>query len=423
MITIGAPEVCRNRNSGDDSGKGTGKVRGIPVVMYHGVGPDRPGWIWNHLLTPLDVFEGQMKALRDNGWTTISLAELHAHVSAGEPVPEKPVVLTFDDGYLDNYILAWPILKKYGHRAVIWMTTDFIDPSPDPRPTLDSGIEGGAWKSGMPLSGFLSMAEMRLMEASGHIEIQSHAKTHTWYPIGPKIVDFHRPIGVEGYAPPPWLAWNTFPESKHEYMSRGREDEIPCGTPIYRHAKSLEAPKYFPDPALSDRLVSHVLENGGDNFFARDGWRSELERIATENPPSADSVETQEEFRERVMFELTESKRILTEGLGHSVDFLCWPGGGRNPEVIELAKKAGYLATTTHYQVMDRRNVPGQDPSEIGRVGSGSPWAWRGKLFRRTDPGFFISILEKFAGGQNTVWTMRFYKLKYFLRYYLTGTR
>ena len=415
----GAPEVCRDRNLAGS----TGGARGIPVVMYHGVGPDRPGWIWNHLLTPLDVFEGQMKALKDEGWTTISLAELHAHVSTGAPVPEKPVVLTFDDGYLDNYVLAWPILRKYGHKAVIWMTTDFIDPSPRPRTTLDSGGEGGAYASGLPLGGFLSFAEMRLMEESGHIEIQSHAKTHTWYSSGPEIIDFHRPIGVEGYEPPPWLAWNEFPDTKFEYMSRGREDEIPYGTPIYRHAKALEAPRYFPDPALPEKLASHVRDNGGDDFFARDGWRAELEGIAAGESPSAGRMETDDEYRERVLFELTESKRILSEGLGHGIDFLCWPGGGRNPGVLRLAAEAGYLATTTHYQVMEKKNVPGQDPSEIGRIGSGSPWLWRGKLFRRTDPGFFISILENFAGGQKTVWTMRFYKLKYLLRYYLTGTK
>ena len=147
------------------------------------------------------------------------------------------------------------------------------------------------------------------------------------------------------------------------------------------------------------------------------------EDSGTEPSIGRQCVETEEECRERVLFELTESKRILTEGLGHSVDFLCWPGSGGNPEILELAREAGYLATTTHYEVMEKRNVPGQDPSEIGRIGSGSPWVWRGKLFRRTDPGFFISILKNFAGGQNTVWTMRFYKLKYLMRYYLTGTR
>ncbi len=142
----GAPEVCRDRTLDKAA---AGSARGIPVVMYHGVGPDRPGWQWNYLLTPLDVFEGQMKALRDGGWTTIPLAELHAHISSGAPVPEKPVVLTFDDGYLDNYTLAWPILRRYGHRAVIWMTTDFIDPSTEPRPTLESAGGGGAFSSGV----------------------------------------------------------------------------------------------------------------------------------------------------------------------------------------------------------------------------------------------------------------------------------
>jgi hypothetical protein len=420
-MTIGAPEVCKNRNLAR-AGKDGDKTRGIPVVTYHGIGPDRPGRESNHLLTPLELFEGQMKALRDNGWTTISLTHLCGHMFSGEPVPEKPVVLTFDGGYLDNYVLAWPILQKYGHRAAVWVTTDFIDPATDPGPTLESGYSGGAWRSGMPVSGFLSMAEMRLMEASGHIEIQSRAKTGTCYPTGPKIIDFHRPVGVDGYMPPPWLAWNAFPESKHEYMSRSREDEISYGTPVYFNSRSLDAPRYYPDPALSERLVLHVIRNGGDNFFAREGWRGELESIAAQNPPSADSVETQAEYLERALFELTESRRILSDGLGHRVDFLCWPGDSGDPGHLELAKEAGYFALAAHFDKDGRRNVPGQDPSRIAMIESGSPWAWKGRLIRGTDPGFFISILENFAGGQNTVWTMRSYKLKYLLRHYLTGT-
>ena len=79
-----------------------------------------------------------------------------------------------------------------------------------------------------------------------------------------------------------------------------------------------------------------------------------------------------------------------SKGLGHGVDFLCWPGGGGNAGVLELAREAGYLATTTHYEVMEKRNIPGQDTSEIGRTGSGSPWSggmpMASRSFCRSEP-------------------------------------
>ncbi|MFI3174847.1 MAG: polysaccharide deacetylase family protein [Bacillota bacterium] len=65
-------------------------------------------------------FEEQVKALVDNGYTGISFEELLDYVEKGSPLPEKPVILTFDDGYLSNYEMAYPILQKYNMKAVFF---------------------------------------------------------------------------------------------------------------------------------------------------------------------------------------------------------------------------------------------------------------------------------------------------------------
>lgn len=397
-------------------------ARGVPVVMYHSVGPEKPGWAWNHLVMPAAVFERQMRALRDHGWTAISLTDLRAHISSGAPLPEKPVVLTFDDGYLDNYVFAWPIMKRYGHRAVIWVSTDFVDPSERLRPTLDDVLAGRAREEDLPVTGFLSWAEMREMTASGTIEIQSHAVTHTWYPCGPEIVDFHRPRGVDGYEPHPWLGWNRFPARKYAYMTERPEDEVPPGTPVYRHGKSLAVRRWLEDGSLADLLVGHVARAGGAAYFERPGWRAELERVAAGHAGGG-RMETGEEYRARVLAELVDSKRTIEGALGVPVDFLCWPGGGRNPEALRLAAEAGYLATTTHYRDPSRRNLHGQDPREINRTGCGSPWAWRGVTLRDTSAGFFLAILDEFNGVPGARWRMRMHKGLFLLRALLSGER
>lgn len=399
------------------------KPGGVPVVMYHGIGPDRPGWPWGFLRTPLDVFENQMRLLRERGWTTITLDRLHAHMSRGASLPEKPVVLTFDDGYLDNWIYAYPILRKYGHRAVIWMSTDFIDPGCDPRPGVDDINGSMAEEGGFDDTGYLSAAEMKSMVESGHIEIQSHAQTHTWYFNGPEIVDFHRPAGVDGYIRPPWLVWNRFPETKHLPPARVPDERVPFGTPIYTYGKSLATRRYFDDPELAARLAGHVAAAGGAGFFERAGWRRELEAFAGGYGRRNDRTESEEEYEARVRGELTLSKRRIEEELGTEVHYLCWPGGGRSPRTLRIAEDVGYLATTTHYFDPDRRNIYGQDPREINRVGCGSPWVWRGRKFYRTDPEFFVAILDLFAGRKNSIWTIRAHKLKYIIRYYVRGVR
>jgi peptidoglycan/xylan/chitin deacetylase (PgdA/CDA1 family) len=390
--------------------------------MYHSVGPERPGWQWNYLMTPAGVFEEQMRILHDRGWNTISLKQLYMHMKEGTPVPDHPVVLTFDDGYLDNWVYAFPILKKYGHRAVIWMSSDFIDPRSDMRSNLDDVWNGNARHEELDINGFLSRGEMKSMIESGHVEIQSHGKTHTWYYAGPEIVDFHRPDGIAGYQAPPWLGWNLFPDSKHEYLARRLTDLVPLGTPIYRSGKSLAVRRYFEDTALTEALTGHVAKEGGEAFFSKVGWREELAALVRDHGPLDDRLETEAEYESRVRYELEESRRILESSLGVEVEFLCWPGGGRTPRTLEIAREVGFLATTTHYEDKTRKNIFGQDPAEINRIGSGSPWNRQGKVFYRTDPGFFMAGIASFAGDKKSVWIKRFYKLKYLLGYYMCGT-
>lgn len=397
------------------------KTRGIPVIMYHSVGPLKPGWDWNTLVMPMEVFEGQMRMLKQHGWTTISLGALHDHIANGAPLPENPVVLTFDDGYLDNWVFAYPILKKYGHHAVIWSSTDFVDRGSTVRPTLEDVWEGKVPETDLPTTGFLSWDEMRIMIEGGTVEIQSHAKTHTWYFSGSTIVDFHRPRGADGYIPYQWLSWNRNPERKHEFMTVGLEALVPYGTPVYEYGEALAVRRYYEDESLTARLVQHVSDNGRARFFSKKGWRRELMDIVKTHPPQNDRFETEEEYEARVRSELTESRRDIEKELGTKVDFLCWPGGGRNPKNLHIAEEVGYLATTTHYRDKDRKNIHGQNPREINREGCGSPWIWHGAVIRRTDPRYFRAILENFNGSKSAIWLMRLYKLKYILRHYLLG--
>ncbi len=397
--------------------------RAIPVIMYHNVGRDYPGWPWNYLVTPLDVFEGHMRILKERGWTTITLEELHAHVAEGARVPERSIVLTFDDGYRDNYVYAFPILKKYGHRAVIWMSTDFVDPRADCPPTLEDAWAGRIPMSELDARGYLSWAEMRRMVASGLVDIQSHAKTHTWYFSGPEIVDFHRPDGAAGFRAPLWLAWNGFPREKYKSMHEHMAARIPFGAPIYRFGKSFDVRRYFEDPALTDRLVSLVAEQGGAGFFDRGDWRERLDGAARDYGPRDDRIETPEEFRARVRAELVESREAIESALGTKVRFLCWPGGAHGEDAVAMAAEAGYVATTTLFEDPVRKNVFGENPREINRIGSGSPWTWRGKIIKNTGPEFFVTSLDLFAGKRFSIWKYRSYKLLYALRYYLAGGR
>jgi len=72
-------------------------------------------------------FEAQLAWLRNQGYEGITLTDLVYHLALGWPLPEKPVILTFDDGYRDNYTHAFPLLKKYGYPGTFFLITRAID--------------------------------------------------------------------------------------------------------------------------------------------------------------------------------------------------------------------------------------------------------------------------------------------------------
>lgn len=95
----------------------TAVPKGIPVLMYHKIGPDKD----NDAVIREDLFRAQMKFLHDNGFHPLTLAQLNDYVRQGKPVPVKPVVLTFDDGYADTYSIVYPVMKEYGFVATVFI--------------------------------------------------------------------------------------------------------------------------------------------------------------------------------------------------------------------------------------------------------------------------------------------------------------
>ncbi len=101
----------------------------IPVLMYHylSVPPADANSYRLDLSVSPDLFARQLESMREAGYVTVSPYDLLAHLWAGAPLPEKPVVITFDDGYRDNYTNAFPLLRERGMVATIFVVTDFMD--------------------------------------------------------------------------------------------------------------------------------------------------------------------------------------------------------------------------------------------------------------------------------------------------------
>lgn len=90
----------------------------LPIVMYHHLSPKQK--LWGPYVLPVDQFEQDLIYLRDNGYTTVTTADLLAFGSGEGTLPDKPVLITFDDGFESTFVYALPLLEKYGMTAVVF---------------------------------------------------------------------------------------------------------------------------------------------------------------------------------------------------------------------------------------------------------------------------------------------------------------
>ena len=259
----------------------------VPVLMYHSVGFPDKSWIYSHLTSPLKEFESQIKTLKEAGFTTITLGDLYEYRTKNKKIPKKSIVLTFDDGYLDNWIYVYPILKKYGYQGTIFISPEFVDPSKETRQNISS-LKNELFKEKSKLMklGFLSWNEMRIMEEENVMDIQSHTMTHTFYPISSKIIDYRQSKSIGKSDRYVWMDWNKYPDKKYNYFNENFPDS--SGEPVYEFREALIARRYFPDSGR---------------------------------------YETMEEYEQRLRYEIVESKKVVERALHKRVDFLCWPRG------------------------------------------------------------------------------------------------
>lgn len=131
-------------------GVGPDGVQTVPILCYHRVGSARSKMV----VSPAQ-FEAQLEWLSRNGWQVVSLREVAGFLAGRRPLPERSVAITFDDGYESVHRLAYPLLKRFGMPATLFVYTDFIG-------SRDA----------------LSWAQMNEMQASGLIDIQAHSKSH-----------------------------------------------------------------------------------------------------------------------------------------------------------------------------------------------------------------------------------------------------
>lgn len=136
----------------------------LPILMYHRIAPSGSSKIPSIRLTP-EAFEEQLRYLHDAGFYSVTLEEWRVAMATKKPLPGRAVLITFDDGYLDFLTYAWPLLKRYGFSAIVFLVADLVG---------KSNVWDCAYGEDIPL---LNWEQIKQLQEEG-VEFGSHSTSH-----------------------------------------------------------------------------------------------------------------------------------------------------------------------------------------------------------------------------------------------------
>ncbi len=287
------------------------------VLLYH---PGEEGFE--------PALRGHLNWLKQNGYQTISLETLTDYLKGeATALPAKPIVLTFDDGDIENHTIVYPLLQEFAYTGTAFVITG--------RPFIKDSAR--SW--------------WREVDRSGVLDIEDHTWMHGYVWTGPQIIDFYSGEDPGDY-----------------FLIKGIDWRL--GAPIYEYAEELVNHRYFPDRRIANLCVDYVAQNGGQDFFKREGWRDELFQLVEafrSQHGDRGAFESDEEKDQRLRKELYRSKTRIerTIGKGKKVEFFAYPWGAYDDALILQLKEFGYQgALTTDWG----GNFPGDDPFKIKRL-------------------------------------------------------
>ncbi len=327
-------------------------ARSLPVLMYHYVSPQE-----NSIAVAPELFEEHCRALAAGGKRGVSLAEAEAFLRDGKSLSRGAVLITFDDGYLDNYLHALPSLARHGHKGVVFAVSNRLEPGETPRIVLEdvlAGRAGAPERVDHPVGRdelgyevrrdvFCNHAEVRAMEASGILAVASHGRGHYGVYAGPEYTDFIRP----------GRQVRTFYRTEEPRL---------WGLPNFKVIAGLQNRAFVLSTDLL-RAVGDLVPQAyadADAFFKHPESLERLRQVVAAlaaKPEGLGRMESDAERQERMRREIAGGKAELEAVLGKTVNSLCWPWGRYAPEAHALALQAGFSVLFT---TREGANLPGR---------------------------------------------------------------
>lgn len=295
--------------------------KGIPAILYHQIN--------SYSNVDEKLFEEHIKYLSEKGYKGITATE---YINKDFDKYEKNIMITFDDGYYDNYAKAFPILKKYNMKATIFLNSFYIKNEIRENQTeikesrlankeaIISYNETGdstTWQ-------YMTWEEIKEMHDSGLVDFQAHSHKHSPIFSGITLKGIHE---------------KSTEDSSDIYLY-GRETKL--GDPIFNKRGECSTKGYIIEKDFFDKFNEFYIENNGlENFNAR------AQEFISSKVGTLIKEETEADAKERIFREGLENKKQIEEKLGNTVEVFCWPWGHKSNLGVEALEKAGYRSFVT----------------------------------------------------------------------------
>jgi len=318
------------------------KEQTLTCLYYHRVSPHK-----ERLSVAPETFESQLKALAGKGYQTISLKELSEFLSGKNLPAKKPLIFSFDDGFLDFYHHAFPLLKKYGMTAVVFLVPNWMDENGGrevskplaqemEKSSLDQAVK-------MAMAGdkklFLTWEMAKEMAKSGMVEFGSHTMSHRIGFISGRLRKF---ITSEH------AHW------KYEELYGGA---VHAGYPVFERGSDVAIQCFLPKKEVVEKLVFYCQRQLKETGATGKKLEAALYKFSGTLGPLGD-FESEKDARSRILNDFKKSKAVLEEKLGTECQSLCWPFGDYSDMAIDLARQAGYEIAFTTERGLIRKGDP-----------------------------------------------------------------
>ncbi len=296
----------------------------------------------------LSLFEFHIKVFK-KFFYILSWEEFKAYLRGEFFPPKKGVLITFDDGYADNYVYAYPILKKYNARAVLFITASRILDKDIKRKTLFDYWEGKVSLRELfkPTHGWLAHKEYfqrgyseqflswgELNEMADVFDFGSHGISHSEGFISQDLTEFVNPNNIDRI----YSLWNIYKPPK-------------IGYPIFKRKSDLVAPIGRVKPQVLEFIEKKIPSLKGKNF------QKQLKEELLKNFSTFLDFENFEEYLQRVRKDLTLSKELIEKNLPIKAEAFAYPWGHYSENLLREVKRIYKYAFTVEKDIVQPQKV------------------------------------------------------------------